>query len=135
MRKYSSPRYKQPTRPGRKPLPKDKRRKLIAARVSPNTFQYFSSQNVRLGALLDQLVKKELRPPNENSSANDQSIDFDAPEFLNDDSCDLVTEQARGLLALIVERGTDHLTQEQIEMLSDNFTLIVNNFTATFKKR
>jgi hypothetical protein len=64
-----------------------------------------------------------------------ETIDFDADELLSEAEFDPITEQARGLLALVVERGTAHLTEAQVEKISDQFSILVNTFTTTFKRR
>ena len=153
-RKYSTPRYKSKTRPGRKPIGKKHCRKLITARVAPETHKYLTKHDMRTGLLIDHLIRKELlsllgkesvsslvdgirENDGEWNSINGsrETFPLENESPFSDDPYDVITEQARGLLALIVERGTRHLTQEQIEVLSDNFSLLINNFSATFKKR
>ncbi|MBL8152007.1 MAG: hypothetical protein JNN15_18965 [Blastocatellia bacterium] len=117
---------------GRKLLPEEKRRKLITARVAPETYRFFKEQEAKLGLYLDQLVRKEVigsfaKTEEDSNEASSEQIGFDP--------YDLITEHARGLLAMIVERGTSHLSQEQVEVLSENFATLVNNYCATFKKR
>jgi hypothetical protein len=120
---------------GRKPLPKDKQRKLITARVSAETYQYVQEQNIQLGLLIDQMAKFYKRlPPDLRNKLSQKEFNFDLDEYLSKEF-DPVIEQARGLLAMMVERGTSHLTEGEIEMLGNNFSLIVNNFTGTFKPK
>ena len=152
-RKYSTPRYKSKTRPGRKPIGKKHCRKLITARVAPESHKYLTNHDMRTGLLIDHLVRKEFLSLSGRESVSSlvdgftenegewSSINGSRETFLldkespfSDDPYDVITEQARGLLALIVERGTRHLTQEQIEVLSDNFALLINNFSASFKR-
>lgn len=151
-RKYSSPRYKRSTRTGRKPLPKDKRRKTVSVRVAPETYKYLFQKGLKAGREIDRLVKKHLQASSQNSSTEIALIDSpDAnlePDLidtkLKDDilknnsdnfGSDTIMEMARGLLALVAERGTEHLSQEQISLLDDNFTLIINNYLATFRHK
>jgi len=153
-RKYSTPRYKSKTRSGRKPIGKKHCRKLITARVAPETHKYLTKHDMKIGLLIDHLVRKEIlslsgrepagllidgRTENEvewgSKIGSRETFLLDNESPFSDDPYDVITEQARGLLAFIVERGTRHLTQEQIEALSDNFALLINNFSATFKRR
>jgi hypothetical protein len=118
---YTDPRYRNKPHPGRKPLPVTKKRKLIAARIAPETYHYLQKENIKLGLLIDQLVRfKQLLKPEIAEKLGCERLDFDTPQLLTDDFNPIV-EQARGLLALLVERGTGHLSQDQVEMLSDNF--------------
>jgi hypothetical protein len=85
--------------------------------------------------LIDQLVRfKQLLKPEIAEKLGGETLDFDTPQLLTDDFNPIV-EQARGLLALLVERGTGHLSQDQVEMLSDNFSLLINNYLVTLRKR
>lgn len=132
-KKYAEPRYHKKRHPGRKRLAPDNRRQLIAARVAPETFKFLKNEDLKLGLLIDQLVRfKQILRPELIAKLGRETIDFDAPEILSPEF-DPIIEQARGLLALMVERGTTHLSQDQIDILSDNFTLLLNNYLATFK--
>jgi hypothetical protein len=57
LKMYTSPRYKNKLHPGRKPLSDAKKRKLIAARVAPETYNDFQKENIKLGLLIDQRVR------------------------------------------------------------------------------
>jgi hypothetical protein len=154
VRKYDSPRYKNKSRPGRKPLPDEERRKLITARVAPETFKYFAESEMKVGLIIDLMVKKEmLGLPSHQIPSNHvhhtlqiggkknlktglrETSNFDNESLLDEDPYDVITEHARGLLAFIFERGTGHLTEDQIEQLSESFTNLVNQYIATFRKR
>jgi hypothetical protein len=52
-----------------------------------------------------------------------------------EDGSDVIMGQARGLLAMVAERDTDHLSQEQIEMLNTSFEILINNFLGAFRKK
>ncbi|MEW6735991.1 MAG: hypothetical protein AB1489_32150 [Acidobacteriota bacterium] len=124
---YSASRYKKSTRIGRKPLPVDKQRKTISLRVAPATYRYLAERGLKAGREVDRLVRRVIEEesgPKEPSSETSQ-----------DEARDTIMESARGLVALIAERGTEHLSQEQIAVLDDNFTLLVNNYLATFKRK
>lgn len=129
----TEPRQKSPA--GRKNLPTEKKRKLIAARVSPESFQYLQKSNIQPGLFIDQSVRlrKMLSPEIEKKVFRSSNIDFDLDEFLSKEF-DPVIEMARGLLAMMVERGTSHISQEQVEMLENSFLVLLNNYSATFKK-
>lgn len=120
---------------GRKSLPTEKRRKLIAARVSPESLQYLQKNNIQPGLFIDQSVRlrKMLSPEIEKKIFRSSNIDFDLEEFLSKEF-DPVIELARGLLAMMVERGTSHISQEQVEMFENSFLILLNSYLATFKK-
>jgi hypothetical protein len=133
----------------------------VSARVSPETYKFLKKHPDRLGLLIDGWVRLEqfgleqreevpLEPAGleseeaaEGSAEGNgrqkkggrETIDFDADELLSEAEFDPITEQARGLLALVVERGTAHLTEAQVEKISDQFSILVNTFTTTFKRR
>src|SRR6185369_1742356 len=58
-RNYSTPRYRSKPRPGRKKLPAGKRRRLVSARVSPETYKFLKNHPDRLGLLIDEWVRLE----------------------------------------------------------------------------
>lgn len=120
---------------GRKNLPTEKKRKLIAARVSPESLQYLQKNKIQPGLFIDQSVRlrKMLSPEIEKKIFRSSNIDFDLDEFLSKEF-DPVIELARGLLAMMVERGTFHISEEQVEMLENSFLVLLNNYSATFKK-
>jgi hypothetical protein len=120
---------------GRKNLPTEKKRKLIAARVSPESLQYLQKNNIQPGLFIDQSIRlrKMLNPEIEKKIFRSSNIDFDLDEFLSKEF-DPVVELARGLLAMIVERGTSHISSEQVEGLENSFLVLLNSYLATFKK-
>lgn len=120
---------------GRKNLPIEKKRKLIAARVSPESLQYLQKNNIQPGLFIDQSIRlrKMLSPEIEKKIFRSSNIDFDLDEFLSKEF-DPVVELARGLLAMIVERGTSHISSEQVEGLENSFLVLLNSYLATFKK-
>ncbi|MBI4851691.1 MAG: hypothetical protein HY819_07840 [Acidobacteria bacterium] len=120
---------------GRKNLPTEKKRKLIAARVSPESLQYLQKNNIQPGLFIDQSIRlrKMLNPEIEKKIFRSSNIDFDLDEFLSKEF-DPVVELARGLLAMIVERGTSHISSEQVEGLEHSFLVLLNSYLATFKK-
>jgi hypothetical protein len=110
---------------GRKPLNVNRRRKTISVRILPETEQLLRDNKVKLGLFIDQGVYAQFSP---------KSLD-EPGEIDNFEAYDVITEMARGLMAMIVERGTSHLSIEQIDLLSEDFTNLVNHFSATFRKR
>lgn len=131
----SSTESKKKSPSGRKNLPTEKKRKLIAARVSPESLQYLQKNNIQLGLFIDQSIRlrKMLNPEIEKKIFRSSNIDFDLDEFLSKEF-DPVIEMARGLLAMMVERGTSHISQEQAEGLENSFLVLLNSYLATFKK-
>jgi hypothetical protein len=120
---------------GRRPLPEYARRQLITSRVAPETAKWLRYQPDKLGAIIDSLVA----PHRISEQAKFEQITSDpACETMimdGEDGLDMIMEQARGLLAMMAERGTRHLSEEHIEILSTNFELLINNYLATFKKK
>jgi hypothetical protein len=142
VRNYSSTIYKKPTRAGRKPLPKGQHRKTISVRVAPDTYQYLVKHGLKAGREIDRLVKMTIAQTADDAAfknVQDQLSELEGAQeqsaIAEAEARDTITETARGLLALIVERGTSHLNQDQIEMLDDNFSLLINNFLLTFKHK
>jgi hypothetical protein len=121
--------------PGRKPLPVARRRTLISARVAPETAKYFRKQEVKLGSLLDQWVREKLIAKQAEIERIKNKPACETLVLDEEDGSDVIMEQARGLLAMIAERGTSHLSEEQIGILSTSFEVLINNYLATFKKR
>ncbi len=91
--------------------------------------------NIQPGLFIDQSVRlrKMLNPEIEKKIFRSSNIDFDLDEFLSKEF-DPVLEMARGLLAMIVERGTSHISSEQVEGLENSFLVLLNSYLATFKK-
>src|SRR5262249_47664670 len=100
-RNYSSPRYKNKSRPGRKYLDQEKRRKLITARIAPDAYKYLMERDMKIGLLIDQLVRKEMLVHRKTGSIENgiveenkkdsygkqknglcETLDFDASQFL-----------------------------------------------------
>jgi hypothetical protein len=132
-RKYSSPRYKKPTRPGRKPKQEDEKRKTISVRLAPDTYNFLQGQGQKKGLLLDRLIRGYMLRVGETFP------DIEAPVWPVDEDAgvehfDQTLENLRGILAMMVERGTTHLNKEQIDILDTSMTLLTNNYLATFKK-
>lgn len=117
---------------GRKPIPAEMRRKTISVRVAAETYDYLIRHGLKAGREIDRLVKRQ------SQEAGVEAAPAAPPEYAfgiaEDEARDTITELARGLLALIAERGTSHLSREQIQQLDDDFTTIVNDYLATFKR-
>jgi len=108
---------------GRKPLLNGQHRVAISARVSPLSAEYIRENKLKLGLFIDSLVKSKLEPSTDTTEAEIQ------------EAYDVIGEQARGLYALIIERGTDHLTEDEIELLSQDFSNLINHYRSTFIKK
>ncbi len=127
--KYSSPRYRNKPHPGRKPLSAQEKRRHLTIRLAPDTHNYLKTMDRKAGLYLDGLIRADML------KRGCGTLDIDMPGCLTEDPQGIILEQARGLIALMIERGTDHLTEEHVEILSNNFSLLINNFVATFKKK
>jgi hypothetical protein len=120
---------------GRPKLKLGSHRQLVAARVAPDTAKYFKQHDMRIGSLLDQWVRERRIADQAAFERNSAKPPCETMVLDEEDGSDVVIEQARGLLAMIAERGTAHLSVEQIEILNTSFEVLINNYLATFKKR
>jgi hypothetical protein len=80
--------------PGRKPLPKTRRRALISARVAPETSKYLKLQDVKLGSLLDQWVREKLIAEQAEFEQNENKPACETMVLDEEDGTDVIMEQA-----------------------------------------